>query len=144
MDFIFGSSVAYFDECEIFCKNNGYITAASTPQNSAFGYVFYRCKISGENPQSFHLGRPWRPFANVAFIECEMSDVIKSDGWNNWGKTSNEKTARFSEFHNGGKGGNLQNKRISWAKTLTTKQVKNYSKENVLGKDFVFHTVKIN
>lgn len=32
VDFIFGSSVAFFEECEIFCKNNGYVTAPSTPQ----------------------------------------------------------------------------------------------------------------
>lgn len=139
VDFIFGSSVAFFEECEIFCKNNGYVTAPSTPQNSPFGYVFYQCKINGENPDSFYLGRPWRPFGNAAFMECDMSDVIKSEGWDNWGKTSNEKTARFLEYKNTGKGGNLLNKRISWAKTITQKQLNKYVKESVLGKDFIFN-----
>lgn len=138
VDFIFGSSVAFFEECEIFCKNNGYVTAPSTPQNSPFGYVFYKCKIDGENPNSFFLGRPWRPFGNVAFIECKMSDVIKPEGWNNWGKVSNEKTAKFLEYKNTEKGGNLQNKRVKWAKILTEKQAKKYTKEIVLGKDFPF------
>ncbi len=138
VDFIFGSSVAFFEECEIFCKNNGYVTAPSTPQNSPFGYVFYQCKIDGENPNSFFLGRPWRPFGNVAFIECKMSDVIKPEGWNNWGKVSNEKTAKFLEYKNTEKGGNLQNKRVKWAKILTEKQAKKYTKEIVLGKDFPF------
>ena len=139
VDFIFGSSVAYFDECDIFCKNSGYVTAPSTPQNSPFGYVFYKCKINGDNPNSFFLGRPWRPYANVAFIECEMSDVIKTEGWNNWGKASNEKTARFYEYKNTGDGGNLMNKRISWSKTMTEKQLKKHTKELVLGKDFIFN-----
>ena len=45
-------------------------------------------------------------------------------------------STRFLEYKNTGKGGNLQNKRIKWAKTLTEKQAKKYTKENVLGKDF--------
>ncbi len=139
VDFIFGSSVAYFDGCEIFSKNAGYITAASTPQNSHFGYVFYRCRITGDTPHSFYLGRPWRPYASVVFAECEMSDVIIPEGWNNWGKASNEKTARFSEYKNPGTGGNLQNKRTSWTKALTNRQMKKYSPENVLGNDFMFN-----
>lgn len=47
VDFIFGWSTAYFEDCEIFCKQNGYITAASTPEDQEYGYVFYRCKIHG-------------------------------------------------------------------------------------------------
>ena len=136
VDFIFGASTAFFEECEIFCKNNGYITAPSTPQNTPFGYVFYKCKISGENSHSFFLGRPWRPYGKATFIECEMSDVIRPLGWNNWGKVENERTATFSEYKNFGKGGNLLNKRVAWSKELTEKQVEKYTKENVLGNDF--------
>ncbi|MHB9055588.1 MAG: pectinesterase family protein [Paludibacteraceae bacterium] len=136
VDFIFGFSTAYFEECDIYCKSNGYVTAASTPQGVQYGYVFYHCKISGENPESFYLGRPWRPYAHVAFIECEMSNVIKPEGWDNWGKKTNEKTAQFLEYKNTGKGGNMQNKRIVWSKTLTESQLVNYSKEKVLGNDF--------
>lgn len=69
-----------------------------------------------------------------------MSDVIKSEGWDNWGKASNEKTARFLEYKNTGKGGNLQNKRIKWAKTLTEKQAKNIQKKMCWGK-ILFSTV---
>lgn len=136
VDFIFGASTAYFEECEIFCKNNGYITAPSTPQNIPYGYVFYRCKVDGENPESFYLGRPWRPYGNASFIECEISNVIKSEGWNNWRNPENEKTARFYEYKNRGKGGNLQNQRVKWAKILTDKQAEKYTKDAVLGKDF--------
>ena len=138
VDFIFGFSTAFFEDCEIFCKNNGYVTAPSTPKDTPFGYVFYKCNITGENPKSFYLGRPWRPFGNVAFIECEMSDVIKSEGWDNWRNPNNEKTAKFIEYKNTGKGGNLQNKRVKWSNILTEKQARKYTKENVLGTDF-FH-----
>ena len=68
-----------------------------------------------------------------------MSNVIKPEGWDNWGKSSNETTARFYEYKNTGDGGNLMNKRISWSKTMTEKQLKKYTKEFVLGKDFIFN-----
>lgn len=136
VDYIFGFSTAYFEDCELFCKDSGYITAASTPQNSQYGFVFYHCKIQGENPASFYIGRPWRPYAKVAFIECNMTNVIKPEGWDNWGKVSNEKTAQFSEYQNSGEGGNRTNRRESWSKTLSSGQVKKFEKEIVFGKDF--------
>ena len=62
VDFIFGWSTAVFEECTIFCKEKGYITAASTPASSEFGFVFIRCRITGDAEEnSFYLGRPWRP-----------------------------------------------------------------------------------
>lgn len=137
VDFIFGASTAYFENCDIYCKNNGYITAASTPQTVNFGYVFYKCRISGDKNRSFYLGRPWRPFAYVAFIECEMSNVIKAEGWNNWGKVSNEETAKFVEFANSGDGASSEN-RVSWSHELSEEQVIEYSKESVLG-EYFFH-----
>lgn len=135
VDFIFGWSTAYFEDCEIFCKQNGYITAASTLEDQEYGYVFYRCKIHGENGDSFYLGRPWRPYAHVVFIECELSDVIRPEGWNNWEKTSNETTADFAEYKNYGKGAQ-PNKRVKWARQLSGDQAKEYMKDSVLGTDF--------
>jgi len=43
-DFIFGPSTALFEYCELHSKRDSYITAASTPQNEEFGYVFKNCK----------------------------------------------------------------------------------------------------
>ena len=61
-DFIFGSATTVFKDCEIFCKKGGsYITAASTPEQSKFGYVFIDCNLTAEDGASFFLGRPWRP-----------------------------------------------------------------------------------
>ena len=45
-DFIFGPSTAWFENCDIHCKVNSYITAASTPQNVQYGYVFNNCHIT--------------------------------------------------------------------------------------------------
>ena len=59
-DFIFGPSTAWFEECQIFCKRNSYITAASTPVQVKYGYIFNRCTGALDSlVDSEYLGRPW-------------------------------------------------------------------------------------
>lgn len=127
VDFIFGSSTAVFDDCEIFCKKAGYITASSSPDTTKYGYVFLNCKITGDAPaESFYLGRPWRPYAKAVFIKCHLGKVIKPEGWDNWGKESNEKTAFYAEYQNTGPGANSA-KRVAWAHQLSEAESKNYT-----------------
>lgn len=133
VDFIFGFSTCYFEECELYCKNSGYITAASTPKDADYGFVFKNCKITGNSTEnSFYLGRPWRPYANVVFIECEIPRLIKAEGWHNWGKKENEKTAFYAEYKCKGEGAET-GKRVKWSKKLNRKQVLKFNKEKVLG-----------
>ena len=49
------------------------------------------------------LGRPWRPYAAVTYLNCEMGAHIKPEGWNNWGKAENEKTASYREYNTTGR-----------------------------------------
>jgi pectinesterase len=131
VDFIFGASTAWFESCTIFCKKAGYITAASTADTTKFGYVFNKCKIEGNAPaNSFYLGRPWRPYAKVAYLNCELPDFIRPEGWNNWSKESNEKTAYYAEYKNTGKGADPKN-RVNWSHQLTDETYKDYILENV-------------
>ena len=44
-DFIFGPSTAWFENCTIKSKADSYITAASTPADVEYGYVFNRCHL---------------------------------------------------------------------------------------------------
>lgn len=130
-DFIFGSSTAFFDNCTLHTKGGSAITAASTKEFVNFGYVFSNCKITGTGKNITTLGRPWRPYAAVAFINTQMSDAIKPAGWNNWGKTENEATARYSEYNSSGVG-TYPNERVKWMKNLTSNQAKLYTIKNVL------------
>jgi len=133
VDYIFGFSTVLFDNCTLFCKRGGYVTAASTPQNKQYGFVFRNCKITGSAPDgSFCLGRPWRPYAKVVFLECEMSAVIHTEGWNNWGKTENEKTAFYAEYKSKGAGTNTS-QRAAWSHQLTNEEAKLYTTANILG-----------
>ncbi len=134
VDFIFGWATCVFDNCEIFCKTSGYVTAASTDENTKYGFVFRNCHITGNAPSnSFYLGRPWRPHAKVVYLNCILDNIIKAEGWHNWGKTSNEKTAYYAEYNCSGKGSNI-NKRVDWAYQLTTEQAEAYTLENIFSK----------
>jgi len=119
-DFIFGGATAFFDQCTIRCDGNGYITAASTPKQQPYGLVFSHCKIFGVKPDVHtFLGRPWRAYAMTVFLNCEISDVIRSEGWQNW--NNREKTARYAEYSNIGNGADFA-KRVSWARQLTAEE----------------------
>lgn len=130
-DFIFGPSTVLFENCVIHSKRNSYITAASTPENIEFGYVFKNCKLTAApGIDKVYLGRPWRPYGATAFLNCEMGEHILPAGWHNWGKTENEKTARYSEYASKGPGANPA-ARVSWSKQLTDKEVRQYTIENI-------------
>jgi len=131
-DFIFGSATALFKNCEIFCKKGGqFITAASTPQTSTYGYVFLDCKISGEDGISYYLGRPWRPYAKVVYINCEMPAFIKPEGWDFWRNEANKSTAFYAEYQNYGPGYQPQN-RVSWSYQLSSAEASKYTLSNIL------------
>lgn len=121
-DFIFGPSTALFEDCIIHSKRNSYVTAASTPKEAKYGYVFKHCKLTAEpGVDKVYLGRPWRPYAYTLFIECELGKHIVLAGWHNWGKQSNEETARYMEYKNTGEGANASG-RVAWSKQLTKKE----------------------
>jgi pectinesterase len=131
-DFIFGPSTVWFEHCHIHSKKNSHVTAASTPQNHEFGYVFNDCVLTGDTTlHSVSLGRPWRPYASVTYIHCFLGPQIKAEGWSNWNNTDNYKTTRFAEYENYGAGANKAS-RVSWSKQLNDNEIKKYTMPNVL------------
>lgn len=133
VDFIFGWSTAVFDRCTIICKDHGFVTAPSTNEGTAYGFVFLDCKITGNAPEaSFYLGRPWRPFGKSVFVRCDLGRMIKPEGWHNWNKPDAEGTAFFAEYKNTGAGASPE-KRISWSHQLTDEEASAYIPEKILG-----------
>ncbi|MBL8167017.1 MAG: alpha/beta fold hydrolase [Acidobacteria bacterium] len=117
VDFIFGAATAFFDRCQIHVLKDGYITAASTPETQAYGFVFANCQITGEPGVKTYLGRPWRGFAHTVFINTEMSEAVRPEGWHNWTGPEREKTARYSEVGSRGPGANAS-ARVKWLRSL--------------------------
>ena len=121
-DFIFGPSTAWFEGCVIKSKANSYVTAASTPRDIAYGYVFNHCRlIADEGVDKVYLGRPWRPYAYTVFMNCELGKHICPAGWHNWGNEANEQTARYLEYNNSGEGA-ATNGRTPWSRQLSKKE----------------------
>lgn len=147
VDFIYGSATAVFDRCEIKSKNGGYVTAASTPAERPHGFVFLDSTLTSDpapwvdpagkidarapTPLAF-LGRPWRPHGAVAFINTTMGAHIRPEGWHNWGKPDNEKTARYVEYNSRGEGSN-PDKRVAWSRQLSEAEARQYTVANILG-----------
>ena len=130
-DFIFGPSTAWFENCTILSRTDSYITAASTPQDVEYGYVFNRCKIvAAEGVSKVYLGRPWRPYAHTLFMNCQLGKHILPVGWHNWSNTQNETTARYCEYDNHGEGAATK-ERAAWTRQFTKKEAAKVTLENV-------------
>lgn len=132
-DFIFGPSTAWFENCNIYCKTNSYITAASTPKEIKYGYVFNNCHVTlADGVDKMFLGRPWRPYAYTLFMNCDLPKGIRDIGWHNWNKKENEETARYMEYNNRGEGA-VTKDRFPWIKILTKKDAAKITIKEVLG-----------
>jgi pectinesterase len=131
-DFIFGASTALFEDCQIHSKKNSHVTAASTPKEHAFGYVFKRCTLTADTSvHKVSLGRPWRPYASVTYMECTLGEHILPQGWDNWKNPENEKTARYEEYKNEGPGAGTSS-RAGWSRQLTAGEAKAMTTEAIL------------
>ena len=120
-DFIFGPSIAWFEGCTIESLVNSYVTAASTPKDQPFGYIFNNCRlIASEGVYQVYLGRPWRDYGYTLFMNCELGKHICPEGWHHWEK-QREQTARYLEYNNRGEGATTKD-RVVWSRQLTKKE----------------------
>ena len=135
-DYIYAAGTAVFERCTIHTKADGYITAASTAENTSFGFVFLDCKLTTgpDVKKGVYLGRPWRPTAHTAFIRCEMDGEILPAGWDNWGKPGNEQSVRYYESGSTGTGAHPDD-RVKWARNLTESEAKEWTAAAILKGD---------
>jgi pectin methylesterase-like acyl-CoA thioesterase len=110
VDFIFGDGKAVFEDCEIHSTKHsiGFITAQGKkePQQDSV-FVFNRCKLTAEpGVENVWLGRPWRPYATVIFLNTEIGAHIQPAGWREWhpGETHSIETAFHAEYNSTGPG----------------------------------------
>lgn len=128
-DFIFGPSTAWFEQCTIHSKANSYVTAASTPQEQRYGYVFNRCTLTAaDGVTKCYLGRPWRQYAYTLFMNCEIGGHIVPAGWNDWKKE--HANIRYMEYGNHGAGADIS-QRVDWVHQLTKKEAQRITPDEV-------------
>ena len=131
VDFIFGGATAFFERCSLHARLDGYVTATSTPEEQPHGFVFRGCRITGETGVRTYLGRPWRGFASTVFLDTEMSDVVRPEGWHNWDRPLREKTVRYGERGTTGAGAR-PDERVAWARRLSEEEARALTPETVL------------
>lgn len=144
VDFIFGGATAYFENCTIESlrrfpeddKIQGYVTAASTPEEEEYGYVFSECSIiSNDCPKSsVYLGRPWRNYAKTLFINCNFGNHICPELFHDWNKEDARETIFYGIYSDDVNAD--FSKHADFVQVLDKEQALAFSKENVLsGKD---------
>lgn len=103
VDFIWGSGTVYFDRCDIFAVNDGYLVQSRNGADQ-LGYVFVDCRIDTRpDLKRFVLARidPGRfAHSHVAFINCAMGRFVTPAGWifDGPGAGASKATTRFWEY----------------------------------------------
>jgi pectinesterase len=113
VDFIFGNAAAVFDNSEIHIIRPGYLTAQSrTSANQPTGFVFLHAQITAADlgGKTFFLGRPWRPYSRVVFLNSEMPASLNPQGWSPWTKNGSIQDAFYAERGSTGPGAHTQSR----------------------------------
>ncbi|OON68022.1 hypothetical protein B0919_15285 [Hymenobacter sp. CRA2] len=150
VDFIFGSSVALFENCVVYAKartstGSSFITAANTPAGQTFGYVFKKTKLpANTGGTQYFLGRPWQnstgssPLAanKTVFISSTVgAGLLQPAGWTTWDAGTNTSLITYAEFQSKYFSGNLMptTQRVSWSRQLAAADTVAYSRTNLFG-----------
>jgi pectinesterase len=150
VDYIFGNAAAVFDRTQLHSNGPGSITAQSrTSPTQPTGYVILDSLVTASfdtpappegapganSTRAAHaavgLGRPWRTYSRVIFINTELPAEMNPAGWNNWGQAANESTAYYAESNSKGDGASPST-RVPWSHQLTEAEAKQYLPQTFL------------
>ncbi len=142
VDFIFGDGKAVFDHCEIHstAHQGGFITAQGKHYaEEDSGFVITHCKLTADEDVlgTVFLGRPWRPYATVVYLNTEMGAQIDPAGWREWhpGKSHSLDTVYYAEYASSGPGAH-PSERDPHTRFLTADQTRQFEPAIYLrGKD---------
>jgi len=132
--FIEGDGTAYFDDCELHSTGSptgGFITAQGkhyAAQSSQF--VFRNCRLTADpGVTNVVLGKPWRDYSFVVFLNPQLGAHIASAGWREWQPASTHRleTAFFRVYKPTGPGASTTSMQ------LTPQELTRYSTASVLG-----------
>ncbi|KAI5058674.1 hypothetical protein GOP47_0026844 [Adiantum capillus-veneris] len=127
VDFIFGNAIAIFQNCEIVARlpmqgQLNTLTAQGRKLSAdVSGYSFQNCTIYGEanllnasfNVRTY-LGRPWKAYSRVVFLQSQMDALVAPEGWVPWNDSNPYiDTVYYGEFGNRGPGAATQ-QRVLW------------------------------
>src|SRR5260370_40107611 len=136
VDFIFGDSKAIFDHCELHAIPSGNVMFTAqdrhTAEQSSSGYVFNQChRTAAPRAAVVSLGRPWRPYSTVVYLNSRIDAPVIPAGWAEWvrfGKPSLP-TALYGEYNSTGPGSNPQARKPYPPQLLAHKEEKCRNKQ---------------
>src|SRR5665213_3030371 len=139
VDFIFGNATAASDPTEIHIMRPGFLTAQSrTAPEQSTGYVITNSRVTSSiatpppaDPTKvvrtgFFLGRPWRPYSRVVFMNTELPADLNPAGWSAWGRGDTTPLAFYAEYKNTGPGA-ATGQRVPWSHQLTAKEAAHFA-----------------
>lgn len=86
IDFVFGSGMAYFDQCQFIALDKGYIFAPSTYQTYPYGFIVNDSIIETHHDEVI-IARPWRSFGKVTLLNTTFNGKIHPNRYNTWDKS---------------------------------------------------------
>ncbi|KAJ3089767.1 hypothetical protein HK100_007659 [Physocladia obscura] len=137
VDFIFGQySKAFFQSTILSSIRYGYITAnGRNSSTDPGGYVFNDCEaivspdaVNG-TVGNVYLGRPWRPYARVVYMNSDLTDAINPAGWHEWSTGVYPNYTTYYEYNNYG-AGSWNSNRVSFAENITEEIAANFTLDN--------------
>jgi pectinesterase len=134
VDYIFGNATAVFDHVEVHSIAPGYVTAHSRLHaDETTGYVFRNSRITTANldGHKVSLGRPWRPYARVVYLNTEMDGGITPGGFTLWRTGDSPDTMFYAEYKSSGAGGSAA-QRERWVKQLSPSEAKSFEPRQFL------------
>jgi pectin methylesterase-like acyl-CoA thioesterase len=148
VDFIFGDAMAFFENCEVHALAHGTVMITAQSKHYAeerSGYVFDHCQLTAEaGAKNVYLGRPWRAYATVVFMNTEMGEEIKAAAWSEWehdGKASLP-TVYYAEFNSSGAGARAK-VREPHSHQLTAAEARKFERKTFLAGDDGWDPTKV-
>lgn len=144
VDFIFGDAKAVFVRCEIHGMAHSMVTITAQsrvrPEEDS-GYLFRDCTVTAEaGAQDILLGRPWRDYSMVVFLNTDFKAPLDPKGWLEWG--GRLKTSDYAEYGSHGLAGDVK-QRVAPSRQLTAAEAAKDSTRTWLGGTDVWDPEKV-
>ncbi|GJN03663.1 hypothetical protein PR202_ga21134 [Eleusine coracana subsp. coracana] len=133
VDFVFGNAAAVFQNCTLLARlplpeqKNSVTAQGRLDANMTTGFAFQFCNVSaaddllraaaaaGNNGTSTqtYLGRPWKRYSRVVFMQSWIGGVVRPEGWLAWDGEFALHTLYYGEYMNTGPGAGVAG-RVGW------------------------------
>ncbi|KAL5230210.1 hypothetical protein ABZP36_028986 [Zizania latifolia] len=138
VDFVFGNAAAVFQNCLLAARlplpeqKNSVTAQGRLDANMTTGFAFQFCNVSadddlqralqaaaaaGNNQTSAstqtYLGRPWKQYSRVVFMQSYISAAVRPEGWLAWDGQFALDTLYYGEYMNTGPGAGVGS-RVKW------------------------------